>query len=191
MTDAAAADHPAPDRPSSRRALLGAGVIGTALALAGSRSASATGLSTDDSALVAFAIGAELAARDLYDEAIAAGADDDLWALLRQQHAAYAQRLSGIAGISADTRNDELFTRARSGFASGDPSEAALQLENVAAATHTALLGGVTATTVATAIASIVVMESRHAAVIAGSSGGDLDAVLLNPASPLSPEASS
>ena len=74
MTDSAVADHAASDR-SSRRALLGAGVVGAALALTGTRSVSATGtpgLSDADTALAAFAISLELTARDLYDAAIAA-----------------------------------------------------------------------------------------------------------------------
>lgn len=92
MTDSAVADHASSDR-SSRRALLGAGVIGAAFALTGARSATAAatpGLSDDDKALAAFAISLELAARDLYDAAIAADSTGDLWGVLREQHEAYA-----------------------------------------------------------------------------------------------------
>ena len=191
MTDSAVADQTASDRPS-RRALLGAGVIGAALAAAGSRSASATtiGLSERDAALVGFAISLELTARDLYDAAIAAGAEGQVWDVMREQHESYAQRLAGIAGVSSDTRNDEVFDALVGGFR-GATSAAAFELENVAAATHTELLGVVTDENAAKAIAAIIAIESRHATVLAGLAGlgDDLDALFLNAATALSLEA--
>lgn len=190
MTDSAVADHADTDRPT-RRALFGAGVIGAALAMAGSRSASAApGLSEDDAALVAFAISLELSARDLYDAALDAGATGQLWTVLREQHQAYATRLAGISGISAGTRNDEVFDGLLSGFVSSTTS-AALDFENTAAATHIELLGRVTDTNVASALASIVAIESRHAAHLAdlAGMGDDPDALFLNTATALSPEA--
>ena len=191
MTDSAVADQAASDRPS-RRALLGAGVIGAALAVAGSRSASATtiGLSERDAALVGFAISLELTARDLYDAAIAAGAEGQVWDVMREQHESYAQRLAGIAGVSSDTRDDEVFDALVGGF-QGATSAAAFELENVAAATHTELLGVVTDENAAKAMAAIIAIESRHATVLAGLAGlgDDLDALFLNAATALSLEA--
>lgn len=183
-----AADCAPPDR-STRRALLGAGAVGAALALAGSRPAAAQssggGLSADDSALVSAAVGVELAARDLYDEAIAAGADDQLWHVLREQHESYGQRLAGIAGISANARDDAVFDTLQASFQTSDPTQAAFELENAAAATHVELLRHVTHNTPSGAIASIVAMASRHAAVTGRLAGQPDDALFVNEASPL------
>ncbi|NNE12924.1 MAG: hypothetical protein HKN41_11855 [Ilumatobacter sp.] len=168
--------------------------MGAALALAGSRSAAATpGYSDDDLALSAFAIGLELTARDLYDAAIAGGADEPLWRLMREQHEGYAHRLAGITGLSAAERDDATFEALRGGFEASDPTDAALDLENTAAATHTSLVGEVTDAEIAAAMASFVTMESRHAAVLTlrAGRGDDFDALFLNSATPLSPEGSS
>jgi len=191
LNDSAVADHADSDRPT-RRAILGAGVIGAAIAMAGSRSASAAtgGLSEGDAALVGFAISLELTARDLYDAAIAAGAEGQLWGVLREQHESYAQRLAGIAGVPADTRNDELFESLVGGF-EGATRAAAFDFENVAAATQTELLGVVEDDDAARSIASIIAIESRHATYLAGVAGmgDDLDALFLNTATALSAEA--
>lgn len=187
MTDSAVADHAASER-SSRRALLGAGVVGAALALAGTRSVTAAatpGLSDDDKELAAFAIGLELTARDLYDAAIAAGSTGDAWMVMREQHEAYATRLAGLAGLSANRRNDEVFDALEGEFATVNPVGAAQDLENTAAATHLGLLNSVESTSMAATVAAIAAMESRHSTVlglIAGASGDDLFA---NPAMPL------
>lgn len=182
MTNPAVADH-APDdqvaNRSTRRALFGLGVAGAALAVSRSVSAAAPGPD-----LAGFAISAELAARDLYDNA-----DGELWSVMSDSHGAFAERLAGITGVSATRRNDDLYTAFAAGFQSGDPSEAALQLENTLAATHTELLGLIDDETLLAAIAAIVASESRHAAVIASTSGADLDTVLVNSAAALSPEA--
>ena len=192
MTDSAVADHAASDRPT-RRALLGAGVIGAALAVAGSRPAHAgtPGLSDSDAALVGFAISLELTARDLYDASIAAGADGQVWTIMREQHESYAQRLAGISGIPADTPAGDVYDALEGAFATSDPAAAAFELENVAAATHFEVLAGVVDTQAAAAVASIAAMESRHATVLAGLAGrgDDLDALFLNTATALSPEA--
>ena len=195
MTDSASADHTASDRPT-RRALLAAGVVAAALAMTGPRPASAgtaglSGLSDADSALAGFAISVELTARDLYDATIGAGSSGRLWTTLREQHEAYAQRLAGISGIPADTRVEAVYDAMSESLSTVDPADAALELENVAAATHFGLLGAIGDGELASAIASISAMESRHAAVLAieAGRGGDLDALFVNPANPLSPEA--
>jgi len=190
VTDSAIADQPASEGPS-RRALLGAGVIGAALAVAGGRPATATAVLPDsDRARAEFAIGLELAARDLYETAIAAGAEGPMWPTMRDQHSAYAERLAGISGISADFRNDAVYDALAGSFDTDDPAAAGQALENVAAATHTALIGIVTDRTLTAAMASIVSMESRHAAVLAwlAGNGDDFDALFLNSATAVSPE---
>jgi hypothetical protein len=190
VTDSAHADHAADDR-STRRALLGAGVVGAAIAIVGARPAAASaGYSDEDLSLTGAAIALELSARDLYDAAIEAGADDDLWYVMREQHESYAQRLAGITGISATLRNTAAYDQFSDAFATDDPSAAALELENVAAVTHTELLGKVADVDIAAAMASFVSMESRHATVLAALSGqDDLDTLFSNTATALSPEA--
>ena len=187
MTDSAVADHAASDR-SSRRALLGAGVVGAALALTGTRSVSATGtpgLSDADTALAAFAISLELTARDLYDAAIAAGASDDAWAGMREQHEAYATRLAGLAGLSANVRNDQVFDDLVGEFATSSPVAVAQELENTAAATHLELLNAVEDVSMAGIVAGIAAMESRHSTVIGLIAGETGDALFTNPVTPL------
>lgn len=188
MTDSAIADHAALDQPT-RRALFGAGVIGAALAVAGWRSASAgsTGLSEDDLALASFAISLELAARDLWDVALEAGADQPIWAVIRENHEAYAQLLAGITGISANTRDETLFSAHEAAFSTNTPSIVGYDLESAAAATHIDLLGKVDDSDIAGALASIAAIESRHAAVIAGLRGDSLDKLFLNTAAPIAP----
>jgi Ferritin-like domain len=191
VTDSALADQAASERPN-RRALLGAGVIGAALALAGPRPASAaSGLSDSDVAAASFAISLELTARDLYDASIAAGATDDLWRILREQHESYAQRLAGITGVRANQRNDAVYDEMAEAFDTSKPASVAFDLENVAAATHTELVGQVDDVDLAGAMASFVSMQSRHATVLASlaGNGDDFDALFLNPATALSPEA--
>jgi hypothetical protein len=150
-------------------------------------------LSDADQALAAFAIGAELAARDLYQAVIDAGGESTAWTLLRNQHAAYADNLAGIAGTSADTRDDAVFDSLSADFGGDRPANAAFQLENTLAATHIELLASLTDVTLVNAAASIAMMESRHAAYLAQQSGrGDnFDALFVNDATALSPEAAS
>ena len=192
MTDSAVADHAATER-STRRALLGAGAIGAVLALASNRTASASssspGLSETDSELVAFAIGVELAARDLYLAAVEAGATGSIWTVLSKQHEGAAQLLAGLSGVSANVRNDEVFDALVGGFTTAT-SATATELENIAAATHTELLATVSDDVAAAAIASIAAIESRQATVVADIAGeDDLDALFSNSAQALSPEA--
>ena len=194
MTDSALADHAGNDR-SSRRALLGALVGGAAIAVASGRSVAATfespGLSDDDKAIAGSAIALELAARDLYDSAIGAGAEDEIWIAMREQHESYGQLLAGVAGIAARSRDDATFDELGGGFETGDPAAAALDLENTLAATHLELLGQVDDADLAAAMASFVTMESRHATVLATISGrgDDFDALFVNPATALDIEA--
>ena len=187
MTDSAVADHAASDR-SPRRALIGAGIVGAALALAGSRPASALsspGLSDEDTALAAFAISLELTARDLYDAAIAAGSTGPAWSIMREQHESYATRIAGLSGISANTRAEDVFAALEESFSVVDPVLAARDLENIAAATHTNLLGAIEGLDFAEIVASVAAMESRHATVLGMVAGESGDALFLNPATPL------
>lgn len=192
MTDSALADHAGNER-SSRRALLGAVVGGAAIALAGGRAASAaanSGLSADDLSTAESAIALELTVRDLYDTAIAAGADGDVWHTMREQHESYAQRLAGISGSSAVGRDQSMFEQLSDEFDTSDPAAAAYEVENQLAATHTALLGTVDDIGIAEAMASFVTMQSRHATVLATLSGrsDDFDALFVNAAAAVGTE---
>jgi phage I-like protein len=184
VTNPAAAETTDTDQVASRttrRAVLGLGAFGVAMAAARTASAAA---GTDPSELAEFAMSAELTARDLYQLA-----DGDLWSLMASHHSAYAERIAGIAGLSARGRNDAIFDSLSDAFSSGDPSDAALELENTLAATHTELLGMIDSRRIVAAIASIATTESRHAATIAATSGADLDTQLTNSAAALAPEA--
>jgi hypothetical protein len=171
-------------RRSTRRALLGLGVVGAALAT--SRSASAA--TNERVALGTYVIGLELAARDLYRAAPDDFVVDGLAHVLANNHAAYADRISGIMGIPARGRDDAIFDALEAAFAAGDAA-AALEVENTLAATQAALLELTDDSTLLSAITSIVSAESRNAAVIATESGADLETVLVNSAAPLAPEA--
>lgn len=133
---------------------------------------------------VAEAIALELAARDLYDAAIEAGADDPLWHALREQHESYAQRLAGIAGLSASGADSGLVDELSGDFTGSAAVEAAAALENSLAAGHTDRLPAVTGNELASAIASIVTAEARQATVLALLAGEtDPEVLYVNPTS--------
>lgn len=131
------------------------------------------------------AIALELAARDLYDAAIAAGAADPLWGALREQHESYAQRLAGLIGTQASGADADLVGQLGATFGVADPAAAAFELENTLAAGHVTRLGEVGDTDIVSALASIITAESRHA-VVAGRLAGenDPDALFVNPLTP-------
>lgn len=197
VTDSAVAE-PA-DTVLSRRSMLGTGVLGAgvlgaaiALGVSGTAGAAAPGtVSADDRALISFAISLELTARDLYQAVIDGGSTVTGWQILRQQHASYAERLAGLVGESANSRNDEVYGALEAGFTGSSPVNAAFSLENTAAATHIELLSLLGDVKLAEQVAAIAAMESRHAAYLAERSGrgDDLDALFTNPATPLAPEA--
>jgi Ferritin-like domain len=136
--------------------------------------------------------GLELAARDLYQTAIDAGADDGagVLATLRANHSGYANAISGLIGAAApQTRNDLVFDQFSADFETDDVASVAAAgyaLESGAVATNLDALGVLEGTDGATVVASILIVESRHAAVLAdlGEQSDDLDAVLVNTATP-------
>ena len=185
------------ERASSRRSLLGLGGIvaaGTAVAIASSTTAAAAPDKPTDADRVALtaALRLELAARDLYQQA-AAELDGDaaqLASVVAKNHESYAQSISGAIGTSANQRNDDVFNAQRSLFAGTDPQAfgaAARTLENIAVATHTALLANYESIDAIELTASIITTESRHAAVFASLAGfaSNLDEMLSNSAAPL------
>lgn len=179
---------------TSRRALLGAGLIGAVLAITGGQRVSASGTPTGtERDLLEFAMRLELTARDLYDAAVDAGGLADVAGAMREQHESYAQSISAFTGISANGRVDSVYDALRADFASSDDTAVALaayDLESVAVATHTELVRMFERSDSAALAASILVVEARHCAVLADAAGlgDDLDALLVNDADPLLPE---
>lgn len=186
--------EPAPDDgPNLRRRLLGIGIGGAAVSLLPfvSGRASATtppnssgtaGATTttkppqrptsDDSTLLTFSQGIELAIRDLYDVALGVKFDDATRAVLatiRESHESYATSLGGLLGRAGTQTRDAMYDNLEASF-SGDPSkvlDAAYDLESTAVATHTEVLGQLQGTDGAGLLASILVIEARHGTVLA------------------------
>lgn len=192
-------DHPSAPPATTRRGLFGAagaaGVLGIGAALlAGSdASASPNAPTDDDTPLLEQAMVLELTARDLYREAADSASDPEVVSLAEQlgrNHGEYAKRIAGSTGLSARVRDEETYDRLLADFTSGDltsVAEAAYELEQIAVATHTDLLTRYESTSAVSLTASILVVESRHAAVLAdvAGRGDDLDALLVNTAEPL------
>jgi len=168
---------------TSRRGLLGAlgaaGLAGAAaLTIARPASAAPTSPTQDDAELLRAAMEFELAAAALYQAAVDAGLSDvagEVASEFASNHRAYADKIAGTAGFSADTLNDEVFDQLESAFATTDVNafaEAANSLENTAVATHTELLAEYESVNARKLTASIVVVEARMATVL--SDLGDL-----------------
>jgi hypothetical protein len=172
---------------TSRRGLLGAlGAVGlasaAALAVARPAAAAPTSPTEEDAALLRAAMELELTAAALYRAAVDAGLPDEAGALadvFAANHTAYADKIAGAAGFSADTRNDEIFDQLESAFATTDVNafaQAANGLENTAVATHTELLAEYESVNARKLTASILVVEARMATVL--SDLGDLSSSL-------------
>ena len=207
------------EKPTRRR-LLAAGFSGTALGLLGSRAVSASPDTTvptsepeapaattttepparpteADVPLLQFAESFELAARDLYQAALDAGAEEETLTAMRDNHQAYASVLKGQLGTQgAVSRSDAVYDEFESGFATSDIqalATAAAEFESTAVATHTELIRQLEGIDGAHLLASILVVEARQAAVLVDVSGrgDDYDAMFENDAQPLSPEPTS
>jgi hypothetical protein len=167
---------------TSRRGLIGAlgaaGIAGAAaLSIARPASAAPTSPTEGDAEFLRQAMELELTAEALYREAIDAGLSDvagETAAVFAENHVAYASEIAGAAGFSANTRNEAVFELLQSTFATSNVkafAEAALNLENTAAATHTALLAGYESVNARKLTASIIVVEGRMATVLADLGG--------------------
>lgn len=142
-----------------------------------------------DVKLLAAAQSTELAARDLYNSAIAAGAGGDHLAslvALAAHHDAYAQSISSLIGGDApQTRDDQLFNSLVADFGSDTVGVAlaAHGLENSIVAEHTILVGELVGTDGAALMASIVITEARHCVALATLAGkspvADIDLFLV------------
>lgn len=151
-----------------------------------------------DVELLAFAQSAEYTARDLYNQAIDAGAGDDQVAslvALAAHHDAYGQAISAVIGKAAPQDRNEALFRALSPAFRGDTEQMALaahELENTLVVTHRSLLAALDGIEASALVASILITEARHAAALAAIAGlspvADIDAYLVTPElAPLSP----
>lgn len=153
-----------------------------------------------DSALLGFAQQAELAARDLYQAAVAAGSGGDQTAsiaALAAHHDAVSQSISALIGRDApQSRLDSVFDTFEDRF-TGDTETLALaahELENTLVTTHLSLIETLDGTDGVDLVASVVIAEARHVTAMAALAGlspvADTDAYLVAPAdiAPLSPE---
>ncbi len=183
---------------SSRRGLisaLGAAGLASAAALSIARPASAAPFAPtdEDKVFLRQAMELELTAQALYQVAIDAGLSDvalELAVVFAENHVTYADKIAGGAGFSANTRNEEVFVQLESSFATSNAEAfavAARDLENTAAATHTALLPEYVSVDARTLTASILVVEARMATVLTDFAGldSDLDDVFEPDAAPL------
>ena len=148
-----------------------------------------------DKALLVVAQSAELAVHDLYLNAIAkAGFSGDELAtmqLFADHHLAYAQAIGGLLGSDAPfERDDAIYQQFVGTTSSGATAARTLQtLENTLAATHTDILSRIEGTNGAELVASIIVVEARHAAVFGTLPTISLTSALDNTAQSLLPPA--
>jgi len=149
-----------------------------------------------DVALLAFAQGAELAARDLYAAALAAGAAGDTDRVLQaahDNHQAAADVISALIGVDAPHEPDAAVVEQwQESFESSDlaaVAAAGYELENTLMATHTGLVGQLENIDGATRLAALVIGEARLAPVLAdlAGNGDDLVALFDNSAAALTP----
>ncbi len=141
-----------------------------------------------DRVSLAGALGLELAAAELYEQA-AQQLDDDhasIAALMAKQHLAYAHSISGLTGlVSEGAVNSDVVSTLSGDFATSDAQAfgaAARTLENTAVATHTDLLGSYDSIDAIELTASIITVESRHAVALTSLAGfaSNLDEMLEN-----------
>lgn len=144
-----------------------------------------------DIELLGVAQSAELAVRDLYSAALIFGRFSDeqqsVLQLFRDHHTAYVQALNGFLGKSATSkRNESLFASFADQVRSTATALSALQsLENILVATHTDVVGSLIGLDGANLMASILVVEARHAAIFGSTPDMNLDAALSDSAESL------
>lgn len=147
--------------------------------------------SNADVELLAVAQGAELAVRDLYADAIALGAFSDeqllVLTLFHDHHNEYAQALNGLLSKNApNMRSQDLYSSFASRTLSAATALSALhELENILVSTYIDLLSRLVGLDGAKLVASIVIVESRHAAVFGSTPELIISEALINESSSL------
>lgn len=149
----------------------------------------------DDLVLLQFAQMLELTVRDLYRLALDLKAFDEATSAvvkaIGEAHGAYAQSISGLIGRTApNSPITPLYSKLKASFTGDSQSVAASarQLENDVVATHTEIIGKLAGVDGSALIASMVVIEARHATVLARIAGiVGLDDQLATDGKPYSP----
>jgi hypothetical protein len=137
-----------------------------------------------DLGLLIAAQSAELAVRDLYNEELAVRNFSDeqqsVLELFRDHHTTYAQALNGVLGKSSTTtRNESLFSSyANHGRSIAESLTTLQSLENILVATHTVIVGSLIDLDAVNLMASILMVEARHAAVFGTAPTLNLEAAL-------------
>ena len=133
------------------------------------------------------ALGVELAIRDLYANIVAAGnlSDEEspVVLLIHSHHVAYAQSLGGLLGRAAiNKRNDATYSQFSDNLKGTFASIASqlVAIENGAVTRHINSLNQLEGLNGSTLIASIISIESRHAAALASVAKKPLNAIIEN-----------
>ncbi len=207
---------PGGDAPAAdplRRRVIGAGLAGVAVSLLPGLAARVSAGAPDETTtttspplqptsadvdLLGFARQVELAAVTLYDRALAGGALPEeaqgLFRWIRDSHRSYAEALGGLLGQPSPGPQAEVVDEQGAAFDAAYPELAlnAAGFEDVAVATHTDLIGRLVGFDGANLIASVLVVEARHATVLRDLAGvTDLDELLAPEAEPIAAGAES
>lgn len=149
----------------------------------------------DDVAVLSFAQSVELTLRDLYDIVLGGNVFTDLVekdaiAVIRENHEAYAQAISGLLGRQAPNRRSDVLYGEQEDNMGGSAAEVATALaalENAAVATHSDVVGTLVGIDGSSIIASILEVEARHATVLNKLAGAtSFDDLVAGDADPLS-----
>lgn len=180
----------------SRRSLIGlAGAAGAIASVAAGRAAQASPNrpSESDVEVLSRGMAAELAVSDLYALAVAAGISDSTFATIAANHRAYGQEIAATIGESAQGRDETIYSQFEADFDSSDTAAVAASarvLEEALVATHLQLVGQFEGTDPVDLITAILVVENRHAAVLADIAGDSAPDSLLGSTEPASAGAS-
>ncbi len=148
-------------------------------------------LSSSDIKLLAFAQTLELTTRDTYEAVVTRKSlSDDERALLEQfhsNHVAYDQTLNGLLSKNAVTKRDDAIYKSFSTKLSEAQNVwlALLEIENTMIASHTKAIETIESAQVAALVASMITVEARHAAILAGQATTNISTALDNNATEL------
>lgn len=195
-------DH-APTQFASRRRFLAAGAAGAAVsaalpvlgrhALASSTPGAVPGARPTPADIELLRLGqlAEASARDLYRIAADGATDPRVGAVMAamvDHHRAYTEAFSALLGPEgASGRAEAVYAEYAGDFGNPDRAPlAAAALEDALVATHTQLVGSLEETEGAELVASILVVEARHATVLKVLGNvSDLDGLVSTIAGPI------
>lgn len=143
-------------------------------------------LSDNDSKILAFVHTLELTTRDVYVSVVGRKSlGDDERALLEQFHAhhvAYEQTLNGLLSKDAASKRDEAIYATFIAKLSESPNiwQVLLEIENTMIASHTKAIETLESAKNAALVASIIMVEARHAAILAGQTTSNISDALDN-----------